>query len=251
MTLHLSRIALVVTLIGLAVFTPSHRAQADKDECSTRMSEETSRYIREMKISLKGADSEFYSSKAEQVYLLNSEEALKLDGRNIIRNTVAVINHKDSNGKGSFYVIEQEIRPDKVVFFLKSNAKVLQSLQVALNPPDRSVSAIPSGPGVPCNQSQCNVINNKAALIGAQMALLANQTCKRQTYCVQHCMCFAGVQSVSWDIMFIDPTSRRCWIANAESASLSAHLWPVAPGNPLLAQAFDVAIKKQARLYTF
>ena len=251
MTLHLSRIALVITLLGLAVFTPSHRAHADKDDCSTRMSEETSRYIREMKITLKGTDPEFYSSKAEQVYLLNSGEVLKLGGRSFIRNTVAVINHKDANGKGSFYVIEQEIRPGKVFFFLKNDSQVLQSLQVELNPPDRSVSAIPSGPGVPCNQSQCNAINKKAAVIGAQMALIANQTCQRQIYCVQHCMCFAGVQSVSQDLMFIDPTSRRCWKANAEAASLSAHLWMPPTGNPLLAQAFDVAIKKQARLYTF
>lgn len=91
----------------------------DNDDCSTKMSAETQRYIVETKVPLKGADSEFYASGTEQVYLLNSEERMKLDVRQTVRSTVAVINHKEASGKGSFYVIEQEIMPGQVLFSLK------------------------------------------------------------------------------------------------------------------------------------
>lgn len=250
-TLQLLSIALVITLICLSDFIPSNRAHAENDECLTRMSEETSRYVREMKIPLKGTDSEFYSSKAEQVYLLNSEETLKLDARKTFRNTVAVVNHKDAGGKSSFYVIEQEITPGKVTFFLKKDSKVLQSLPVNLIRPRRSARLTQMIPGGPCKQSDCDVINKEKAATIAAMAARANQTCTRQHFCVQSCRCVVGVLAVSQDIMYVDPTSRNCWTLNADVNYLAAQLLVRVTESPLLAQAFEVAIKKESRLYTF
>jgi hypothetical protein len=204
-----------------------------------------------MKIPLKGADSEFYSSKAEQVYLLNSEETLKLDARKTFRNTVAVINHKDAGGKSSFYVIEQEITPGKVTFFLKKDSKVLQSLPVNLIPPRRSARLTQMIPGGPCKQSDCDDINKEKAATIAVMAARANQTCRRQGFCLQSCRCVVGVLDVTQDLMYVDPTSRNCWKFNLEVKYISAHLWAKVTESPLLAQAFEVAIKKEARLYTF
>jgi hypothetical protein len=244
-------IGLVLTFICLTDFMPSNRANADNDECSTRMSEETSRYVREMKIPLKGADSEFYSSKAEQVYVLNSEEILKLGARKSVKNTVAVINHKDAGGKGSFYVIEQEITPGNVTFFLKKDSKILQSLPVALNLSGRPGRLTQSIPGGPCKQSDCDVINQEKAAMLAMLAARANQTCTRQRFCVQSCRCFAGVLDVSQDIGYVDPTSRRCWTYNVDISYLSAQLWVRVTESPLLTQAFEIAIKKEALLYTF
>jgi hypothetical protein len=249
--LQLLSLALIITIIGLTDFTPSNRANADNDECVTRMSEETFRYVREMNIPLKGADSEFYSSKAEQVYLLSSEEKLKLDDRKTVKNTVAVVNHKDASGKGGFYVIEQEIMPGKVTFFLKKDSKLLQSLPVKLNLPRRTTRPAKIGPGVPCKQSDCNQINKEEAATDAVMASLANKTCKRQTYCVQHCECFAGALGVSQNIKYVDPTSWRCRVINAETKYLSLHLWIKTIEGSLLDQAFDTAIKKEVSLYTF
>ena len=250
-TLQLLSLVLVMTIIGLTTLTPSNRANADNDECFTRMSEETSRYIREMKIQLKGADPEFYSSKAEQVYLLSSEETLKLDARKTVKNTVAVINHKDARGKDSFYVIEQEITPGQVTFFLKKDSEVLQSLPVKLNLPRRATRPPKIGPGVPCKQSDCDEINKEEAATDAAMAARANQTCKRQSYCVQHCECFAGALGVSQTIKYVDPTSWRCRSIKTEIKYLPLHLWIKTIEGPLLDQAFDTAIKKEVSRYTF
>ena len=250
-TLQPLSIVLLITIIGLTDFMPSNRANAKNDERLTRMSEETSRYVREMKIPLKGADPEFYSSKAEQVYMLNSEETLKLDARKTFRNTVAVINHRDAGGKSSFYVIEQEITPGKVTFFLKKDSKILQSLPVNLIPPRMPARLTQKIPGGPCKQSDCDNINKEKAATIAVMAARANQTCVRQQFCVQSCRCSVGVLDVSQDIMYVDPTSWRCGTSNSDATYLSAQLWVRVTESPLLAQAFETAIKKEARLYTF
>ena len=250
--LKLSCFALVFAFIGLADVIPSNRARAVGDECSTRMAEETSRYVREMNIPLKGAAYEFYSSKAEQVLLLSSEEKLKADAGKGFRNTVAVINHRDAAGKGGFYVIEQEIRPGEVTFLLKKDSRVIQSLPVKLNLSRNAARIAQIGPGVGCKPSDCDAINQEEAAMDAQMAALANNTCKRITYCVQHCSCFAGSMGIAQVLKYVDPTSKGCWKVNAQSAQhLSAQLWFKVTESTLLAQAFDVAIKKEVGLYRF
>lgn len=252
-TLQLLCVALVFTFIGLAVLIPPNRASAVADECSARMAEETSRYVREQNISLKGAAQEFYSNKAEQVLLLSSEEKLKPDAARGFRNTVAVINHRDAAGKGNFYVIEQEIRPGEVTFLLKKDSKVLQTLPVKLNPSGRAGAVAQKGPGVGCNPSSCAAINEAEAIIDAQMAAMANQTCKRVSYCVQHCDCFAGSLGISQVIKYVDPTAKGCWRFNVTFLSLSApsRLWLRVTESPLLAEALDAAVQKEVGLYHF
>jgi hypothetical protein len=242
--------AIAVVVIGLSGFTPSNRANADSRECPGRMSEETSRYVREMNIPLKGADAEFYSSREEQVYLLSSEEALNPDAGKPVRNTVAVINHKDAGGRSKFYVVEQEIRPGEVSFLLKQDSKVIQTLPVLLNLPDRSFRLAQAGPGLGCQPSTCSAINQAEAAVDANMAALANKECRRVSYCVQHCSCFAGAVGIAQVLKYVDPTSRNCWIRNVGTQYASAQFWMRFTESPLLTQALDVAIKKEVRLYT-
>jgi hypothetical protein len=249
-TLQLLSIAIAVAVIGLSGFAPSNRASADSRECSNRMSEETSRYIKEMNIPLKGADAEFYSGKAEQVYLLNSEETLNPGAGRPVRNTVAVINHKDADGRSNFYVVEQEVRPGEVSFLLKKDSKLVQTLPVQLNLPDRSFRLAQAGPGVGCQPSSCNAINQAEAAVDANMAALANKDCRRVSYCVQHCSCFAGAMGVAQVIKYVDPTSRNCWVRDVGTYYASAHFWRAVSESSLLAQALDAAIKKEVRLYT-
>jgi len=248
--LQLLGIAIAVALIGLSGLTPSNRASADNRECSTRMSEETSRYIKEMNVSLKGADAEFYSGKDEQVYLLSSEEALNLDGGKSARNTVAVINHKDAGGRSNFYVVEQEIRPGEISFLLRQGSRVIQTLPVQLNLPERPFRLTQAGPGVGCQPSDCNAMRQAEMAVDANMAALANKDCRRVSYCVQHCECFAGAMGMAYVIKYVDPTSRNCWIRNVETQYASAQLWMRFTKSSLLAQALDVAIRKEVRLYT-
>ncbi|HEV2861706.1 MAG TPA: hypothetical protein VGX48_11910 [Pyrinomonadaceae bacterium] len=214
------------------------------------MAEETSRFIREQNIPLKGAAYEFYGSKSEQVFLLGSEEKLKPEAARGFRNTVAVINHKDAAGGGGFYVVEQEIRPGEVTFTLKKDSKVIQSLPVRLNPSGR-VRAAQIGPGVGCKPSDCDAINGAEVNFDAQMVAMANQTCKRVSYCVQHCECFAGTMGISYVLKYVDPTAKSCWYANADYKSLSANLWLKVAEGPLLETALDAAIKKEVKLYNF
>lgn len=250
--LKLSCFALAFAFVGLAGLIPSNSAGAAGEECPTRLAEETSRFIREQNISLKGAAYEFYGSKSEQVFLLSSEEKLKPDAARGFRNIVAVINHKDAAGRGGFYVIEQEIRPGEVTFSLKKDSRVIQTLPVKLNPSRNAARIGKIGPGLGCNQAACDAINEEEATMDAQMAELANNTCKRITYCVQHCSCFAGSMGIAQVLKYVDPTSKGCWKVNAQSAQyLSAQLWFKVTESTLLAQAFDVAIKKEVGLYSF
>lgn len=242
-------VLLMMTILVLAELTPSNEARADTGECFARMSEETARYVREMRIPLKGADSEFYASKAEQVYLLNSEETLNLSAGRTFKNTVAVINYKDARGGGGFYVIEQEITPGKITFFLKKDSEVLESRPVKLFVP-RGLAGRAQGPGQPCNQSDCDSINNDTRAKVAALAVEANRTCTTQHTCLPFCNCFAGKLSVAPTIIDVPPSSWRCrttWqVKYAES-----QFWIKKINGPLLIQAFDVAIKKEAGRYTF
>lgn len=252
-TLQLLSIAIAVAVIGLSGLTLSNRANADNRECSSRvMSEETSRYIREMNIPLKGADAEFYSGKGEQVYLLNSEEIVNPDAGRPVRQTVAVINHKGAGRGSDFYVVEQEIRSGEVSFLLTKDAKLIQTLPVRLNLPNRSFRLAQTGPGVGCQPDDCKAINQAEAAADATAVALANQECRRVSYCVQHCSCFAGAMGVAQVLKYVDPTSRNCWIRNVTVQYASAHFWPrfTESENPLLAQALDTAIQKEVRLYT-
>jgi hypothetical protein len=85
--------AAVLLLIGLTTFRTSDSAAADGSECLTRMSEETATYIREKGIPLKGAEAKLYANRREQVYLLSSEEPVKLNPQRPQKSTVAVVNH--------------------------------------------------------------------------------------------------------------------------------------------------------------
>jgi hypothetical protein len=244
-TIQLSSIALVLAIIGLMDFTSSRKVKADDGECFTGMSEETARYVREKKIPLKGTDSEFYSNRTEQVYLLSSEETLKLDSRRNIRNTVAVINHKEAGGKGGFYVIEQEIAPGRVTYFLKKDSQVLQSLPMKLFVSRESSPRAQAIPG----KCDCTELDDYARNRTATLLALANQTCHRQTECIPYCKCVGGKQSVAYNYTFFDPTSWRCRTLNASNQT--AVLWNRVKAGTLLDQAFDTAIKKEAALYTF
>ncbi|HEX8474974.1 MAG TPA: hypothetical protein VF666_13165 [Pyrinomonadaceae bacterium] len=243
-------IAFVITIIGLTGLMPSSKVEADNTECLSRMSEETATYIRDMKISLKGRDAEFYSNKGEQVYLLNSEEPLKLNSRRPITNTVAVVNHQDANGKRDFYVIEQEITRDKIIYALKKDSKVLQTLPIRMGSPARLKVG---GPGNPSG-CQCDAINAETNAQLAGLVTLANQTCKKQGVCLPVCHCFGGVQSIAQTLFAANPTSWNCR-KFTEVKFIASSLWgrvsEESGTGTLLDHAFEVAIKKEALLYSF
>lgn len=245
-TIQLLSLAFVMSIIGLTSFAPVHKAGADNGECLTRMSEDTARYIREMRIPLKGADSEFYSSKTEQVYLLSSEETLKLDSRRNIKNTVAVINYKEAGSKSGFYVIEQEIARGKVTYFLKKDSRVLQTLPMNLFVGRASSPRAQAIPG----KCDCTELDEYARNRSATLLALANQTCQRQIECIPFCRCIGNKQSVAYNYTFFDPTSWRCRKLIALNFQASA-LWSLVRDGTLLDQAFDTAIKKEAGRYIF
>lgn len=245
-TFLLSGAALCLAIVVLVAFLPSSVASAKDNDCFISMSDETSRYVREAKVPLRGNDAEFYSSETEQVLLLSSDEIVKLPVRKPITSTVAVIDHRGKDGIASFYVIEQVIAPGSVTFHLRKDSRILESLQVALTSPSKSARLKPEPV---CGANDCAVINSNEAVIDAAMAALANQTCKRQLYCVEHCMCFAGKLAVAQTLKYVDPTSRRCWRVNVETRSLQ--MWNRVSAGPLLAHSFEVAVQKAVTLYRF
>jgi hypothetical protein len=238
---HRRRVAILLAIIGLTGCLSSEANPGNRAD-RTRMSEETAAFIRDRKIPLKGTDAEFYGNKEEQVYLLNSQDRVKLNSKASEKNTVAVINQKHANGKSNFYIIEQEITPKQITFLLRKDSKVLESLLIR-------VGAAPH-PGVGNCQSFCDSMeaNNKAQLQAVQVEV--NGTCSTTRFCLPMCGCVGGVGTVvGWATYAIYPTSLRCGM-NVASRNRASQFWTSRNLSPFLGRALDTAIKKEAKLYS-
>ncbi len=242
-------LAVVLTIIGLSGCMPSNRPSADTGGCLAQMSDETTAHIRDRKIPLKGTDAQLFGNKEEQVYLVSSQEPVKLNSKEVAKNVVAVINHKEAGGKSNFYLIEQEITPEQITFVLSKDSKVLESLPIKLVLPRAAIPG-PGGPDQGACQSSCDSIDadNDAQL----QALLAeaNSTCSDRGICLPMCTCLNGVQSIGFKIINVEPTSWRCR-RNIAVEYYDWHFFALRNPGPFLDQAFDMAIKKEARLYAF
>ena len=240
--LQLQRSALVLTLFGLTGCLSSDKSNPGQAHGRTRMSDETAAFIRDRKIPLKSTDAEFYGNKEEQVYLLNSQERIKLGSKKSVKNTVAVVNHKQANGKSAFYLIEQEITAKQIRFVLRRDSKVLESLPIRL-------AAAPS-PGGNCKE-YCDRMdaNNRAYLQVLQVE--ANKYCSTRHACLPMCHCVGGYGTVGGSALYaIYPTSVRCGILVTERFGAPG-FWTRRNPSPFLDQAFDTAIKKEAKLYVY
>jgi hypothetical protein len=51
--------------------------------CLAQMSDETTSYIMDRKIPLKGTDAQFFGNKEKQVYLVSSQEPVKLNSKEV------------------------------------------------------------------------------------------------------------------------------------------------------------------------
>lgn len=239
-----SHFVIVLTLTALAGCGPTRNPTADNRDCLSTMGEETAAYIRERKIPLKGADAELYGNKEQQVYLLNSQEPVKVSADGAGKNPVAIIQHKDARGKSSFYLIEQEITAEKITFILSKDSKVLESLPVPLV---LSRAAVPD-PGGECKKYCDSIEANNDAQLQAVLAQ-ANQTCTRMRICLPFCHCVSGVPHIGYAMYLVPPTSWKCWKVLATEKQLSLQ-WDLPDPGPFLDQAFDTALRKTASLYT-
>jgi hypothetical protein len=236
-----------VVVLGVIAFAgcgPSRNPTADHRDCLSTMGEETAAHLREKKIPLKGADAELYGNKDQQVYLLSSQEPVKVSAEGAAKNPVAIIEHKDARGKSSFYLIEQEIGTEKITFTLSKDEKVLESVTV----PFVLSRATTPHPGGECLKYCAGIEANNDAQLAALLAQ-ANQTCMKLRICLPFCSCVSGVPYVGYALYLITPTSWRCWKVLATEKQLSL-AWGLPDAGPFLDQAFDTALRKAARLYT-
>lgn len=234
--------AIVLTFIVLTGCLSAKQSNSGNDAGRTRMSEETTTFIRDRKIPLTGTDAEFYGNKEEQVYLLNSQDRVKLNSKASVKNTVAVINQKRGGGKSSFYIIEQEITPNQITFVLRKDSKVIESLPIG-------VAAAPQpGGGGNCQKFCANMeANNKTQLQALQVQ--ANKTCSIIRFCLPMCGCIHGAGTVvGWAMYAIYPNSIRC-ARNVPLEDRASQFWTLQNPGPFLGKALDTAIKKEARLY--
>lgn len=241
-----SPFVILLTLIAIAIAGcgPTRNPTADNRDCLVTMGEETAAYLRERNIPLKGADAELYGNKEQQVYLLNSQEPVKVSAEAAGKNPVAIIQHKDARGKSNFYLIEQEITAEKITFILSKDSKVLESLPVPLV---LSRATVPH-PGGECKKYCDSIEANNDAQLQAVLAQ-ANQTCTRMRICLPFCHCVSGVPHIGYAMYLVAPTSWRCWKVLATEKQLSIK-WDLPDSGPFLDQAFDTALRKTASLYT-
>jgi hypothetical protein len=238
--------AAVLFLIGLMAFRTPDGAAADGGECLTRMSAETAAYIREMRIAFKGADAELYANRREQVYLLSSEEQVKLNPRRPQKSTVAVINHRGADGRGSFYVIEQEVAAGGATLTLKRGAQVLQTLRTRL--PTRA-GRVQGAQAVP-DKCDCTELDAYAAQRGKELQAEANRLCITVQECLPYCSCPFGKQTVAFNWTIFPPSWRSCRTA-IKADVRTKNLWLRVADSTLLDDAFDTAVEKAAVRYTF
>jgi hypothetical protein len=243
---RITRSAIALTIVGLTGCLPSNKPSAGNGDCLTRMAEETASHIRDKKIPLKGADAELHSNKEEQVYVLSSQEPVKLNPKESLKNTVAVINHKEASGKSSFYLVEQEIAPDQITFVLKKNGEVLKSVPVKLILPRQTVP----GPGVGNCESFCDSVDAENVPYFQAAQADANRTCSTATICRPACFCVGGTPSMPPTLYAFPPNSWRCW-KNVETKYVAERFWALRTESPLLDQALDAAVTKEARLYSY
>lgn len=238
----------IVTLIASAGCRPPNRPNADSGDCLSRMAEETAAYIKQKKIPMKGSDGELYGNEKEQVYLLNSQEQVKLASNEPVKSTVAVINRKEG-AQSSFYLIEQEISADKITFTLSKDSQVLESLPIPLI---RSAKTIPDpGGGAQSCEIFCDTANANAGVEARLQALQAeaNQTCSRRFLCLEICLCSAGTVSYPQTLFYADPTSWRC-LRDIAVKNLELHFFAVRNTGPFLDEAFDIALRKTFSRHT-
>jgi hypothetical protein len=240
---RLSGFVMVLLLIGLTAFLPPDRVAADGGECLARMSEETTAYIREMKIPLKGADARLYANRREQVYLLSSEETVKLNPGRPVKSTVAVIDHKDAGGRSVFYVIDQEIAKGQATLTLKRGTEVLQTFRTRL--PTMAVRAQAKP-----DECDCSYYDNYTAQRIQFLQAEANRLCVTTNECVPICTCPFGKMSVAITRIYFQPTSWRCRIAIKAEVATRYH-WFKVTDDDLLDDAFDTAVEKAVGHYSF
>lgn len=238
---RLSGFLMVLLLIGLTAFLPPNRVAADDGECLARMSEETAAYIREMKIPLRGADARLYANRREQVYLLSSEETVKLNPGRPVKSTVAVIDHKDAGGRSVFYVIDQEIAKGQATLTLKRGTEVLQTFRTRL--PTMAVHA-QAKPG----ECDCSYYDNYTLQRGQFLQAEANRLCVTLNECLPLCSCPFGKMSVALAMTYFPPTSWRCRIA-IKAEAVAVHHWFKVTDDDLLNDAFDTAVEKAVGNY--
>lgn len=236
-----SGLVTVLLLIGLTAFLPPDRAAADGGECMARMSEETAAYVREMKIPIKGADARLFADTREQVYLLNSEETVKLNPGRPVKSTPGVINYKDGGGRSVFYVIEQEVAKGQAKLTLKRGAEVLQMFRTRL--PTIAVRA-QAKPG----ECDCSYYDNYTLQRGQFLQAEANRLCVTLNECLPLCSCPFGKMSVALAMTYFPPTSWRCRIA-IKAEAVAVHHWFKVTDDDLLNDAFDTAVEKAVGNY--
>jgi hypothetical protein len=167
----------VAAAIALFVFAANEKTQAQyRESCSREMAEETAKYVRDSKISLKDAAGEFYSDQDEQIYLLSSQEKVSLNVRKPPKRVVAVIASKVKNENTVFYVVESEFKTDSIIYSLKRNGETVQT----------SVVKIIGPPWIPPPGS-CKKINTQVQIQMAQMQQQANAACRPLRMCFPMC----------------------------------------------------------------
>lgn len=240
---RLSGFVMVLLLIGLTAFLPPDRVAADGGECLARMSEETAAYTREMKIPLRGADAQLYANRREQVYLLSSEETVKLNPGRPVKSTVAVIDHKDAGGRSVFYVIEQEVAKRQATLTLKRGTEVLQTFQTRL--PTIAIRAQTKP-----DECDCSYYNDYTAQRRQFLQAEANRLCVTLNECVPICSCPFGKMSVALAMVYFTPTSWRCRTVIKAEVATRYHWFKVTDSDPLN-DAFDTAVEKAVGHYSF
>jgi hypothetical protein len=239
----------IIFLIGS--FSPPGSIYAQPpagSNCEGDMAAETAAYIQSSGIIINGNDTQFYSNTNSRVYLLNSEDPVNMRSFAPVTGTFAVINFKDQGGKSVFFTVEQEITLEQITYTVKKGTQIL----AATSSP--RVAAIPSFPGQsnppiwPPVSRRCLELAAEAEQLGILMRARANSTCERQSVCIGICTPSYDPLHIAWTSVFIEPTSRFCFVDNSGPHITNANWLTVTP-NPLVHQALDNAIKKESLLY--
>jgi hypothetical protein len=164
-----------------------------------------------------------------------------------ITGTFAVINFKDQGEKSVFFTVAQEITAEQITYTVKKGTQILAATTIPriANIPRPTDPTIPEWPPI---SKRCLELAADAEQLMILLQARANSTCERQNFCVGVCTPPYSGLYIAWDIGFIDPTSRFCFV-HASSPHTSNFNWLTVTPNPLVHQALDNAIKKESLLY--
>lgn len=244
----LSLIFCLFVFMLLSIVLPEPTVTAQQAECQIKMAAETAEYIKAKKIQLKTPRFEFYANTDEQVYVLSSNESLRVPVKQTVKNTVAVINSKDKNGKSVFYTLEQEMKTDVVTYSVKRDSVVLQSIDVKIsNSAENTFKEMKPQPQPKPSQSPSpdplcikylNDWNNMASYALAR----ANETCQRQSWCGLLCTRMDDPIHVPFSLAYVDPTSWRCARYSAILGPFIKSVWTL---TPFVNHALDAVVSSQ------